>query len=635
MLTRFIRYLTGFSKPTPTANRNSLPRRAPTLPNGGVVPASATAPGTPTYPPVDQGVELAGASAILVSQSDLIRRLKLLLGISESEFETRYVTVIRGLAHYIDLLPASENGTHKGAGGLFRLALELAFYSRQSCEAMLFAGKAGVEKRRELEPRWRYATFLAALCCELHRLLSQMIVVSEDGSEWPVHQGGLADWLRANGASRYYIRWIKEGESFTGGSATLVASKIIPESAMQYLQEGHHNIIAAMLEAIAGEGKRSKGNQISEIVEKIRKKVAERDEVLAPSSYGKLTVGAQLEPYLLDAMRRLVSDGSWAVNKKKARVWFAMDGLFIVWRTAAKEIIEALSRDAVTGIPKDASTIAEILLRAGVLTADSTGDLYWKIKTPLSDNELIAVKVAKPEVLLIAFEDEDRPEPLDAPISISQQKAPTKPSAQMTSATVVQPPAVQPPVPGTEEERTSQHAESDVVQIKPPPKEKPTKPVQNEPADPIAQSQETIDTPKSTKSAPKNRRVSERLPEGPGAIQAVEEVTHDSIVPNELAMRMTLPARETVNAIANDLRAGKLAQSSRLVEEGLAIAAEQMALYGFDLLKVVTELHRLGWLYEDPAKPSRKLHKMPLPTGSAEAVVFKSQAAIDLGLIDA
>lgn len=635
MLTRFIRYLSGFSKPTPSASANSRPRRAPTAPVGGATPAAATSPGTPIYPPADQGVELAGASAILASQSDLIRRLKLLLGISEAEFESRYLAVIRGLAHYIDLLPASENGTHKGAGGLFRLALEMGFYSRQSCEAMLFAGKAGVEKRRELEPRWRYATFLAALCCELHRLLSQMIVVSQDGGEWPVHQGGLADWLRANGGKRYYVRWIKEGESFTGGSATLVASKIIPESAMQYLQEGHHNIIAAMLEAIAGDGKRSKGNQISEIVEKIRKKVAERDEALAPSNYGKLTVGAQLEPYLLDAMRRLVSDGSWAVNKKKARVWFAKDGLYIVWRTAAKEIIESLSRDSVTGIPKDASTIAEILLKAGVLAADNTGDLYWKIKTPLSDNELIAVKVAKPEVLLIAFEDEDRPEPIDAEIAASSQKATKKPTGPAASATVVGTTPVQPTEPCDAEHGELDAADSNVVQIKSPSKEKPSKPVPNKSDEQGAQTA-VSDAPKSAKaSAPKPKKVSERQPEGPGAIQAVAEVSHDSIVPNELAMRMTVPARETVNAIANDLRAGKLAQSSRMVEEGLAIAAEQMALYGFDLLKVVTELHRLGWLYEDPAKPSRKLHKMPLPAGSAEAVVFKAQAAIDLGLIDA
>ena len=110
---------------------------------------------------------------------------------------------------------------------------------------------------------------------------------------------------------------------------------------------------------------------------------------------------------------------------------------------------------------------------------------------------------------------------------------------------------------------------------------------------------------------------------------------HEALLPDDLSERMSVPVRETVNAIANDLRAGKLAQSSRLVDEGLAISAEHVALYGFELLKVVTELHRLGWLYEDPAKPSRKLHKMPLPSGTTEAVVFKTQAAIDLRLIDA
>lgn len=616
MLTRFVRLITGgLGSRRPLTKPPAQALRTQPQPSEN----RSSQPGTPIYPPVDQGIELAGASAILASQSDLLRRLKLLLGISEAEFQDRYLSVVRGLASYIDLLPASESGTHKGAGGLFRLALEMSFYSRQSCEAVLFAGKVGVENRRELEPRWRYATFLAALCCELHRLLSQMIVLSEDGREWPVHQVGLTNWLQTNHTKRYYVRWIKEGEAFSAGSATLVASKIIPESAMQYLQQGHHSIIAAMLEAIASDGKRSKGNQIAEIVEKIRKKVAERDEALAPSNYGKLTVGSQLEPYLIDAMRRLVSDGTWAVNQKKARVWYGTDGLFIVWRTAAKEITEALSREAVTGIPRDASTIAEILQRAGVLAADGNGDFYWKIKTPLSDSELITVKVAKPESLLVVFEEEERPQPLDARLCVT--------TAQVHSKTSAPTPRPQETEVRDEHREPAASEKPEVVQIRPPQKQ--------EQSEELCEPEEDAPKPKAAAKAKKPAERKERQPEGPGAIKVVEEVQHEELLPEDLSERMSVPVRETVNAIANDLRAGKLNQSSRLVDEGLAISAEQVALYGFELLKVVTELHRLGWLYEDPAKPSRKLHKMPLPSGTTEAVVFKTQAAIDLRLIDA
>lgn len=617
MLTRFVRLITGGlgSRRPPTKPPAQALRTQPLPPE-----KRSSQPGTPIYPPVDQGIELAGANAILASQADLLRRLKLLLGISEAEFQDRYLSVVRGLASYIDLLPASENGTHKGAGGLFRLALEIAFYSRQSCEAVLFAGKVGVEKRRDFEPRWRYATFLAALCCELHRLLSQMIVLSEDGREWPVHQGGLADWLQANHVRRYFVRWVKEGESYSAGSATLMASKIIPESAMQYLQsEGNHSIIAAMFEAIAGDGKRSKGNQIAEIIEKIRKKVAERDEALAPSNYGKLTVGSQLEPYLLDAMRRLLIDRTWAINQKKARVWYGTDGLFIVWRTAAKEITETLSREAVTGIPRDASTIAEVLQRAGILAADGNGDLYWKIKTPLSDSELITVKVAKPESLLVAFEEEERPQPLDARLCVT--------TSQVHSKTSAPTPRPQETEVRHEDRELATLEKPEVVQIRPPQNQ--------ETSEEYSVPEEDAPKPKAAAKPKKPAERKERLPDGPGAIKVVEEVQHEALLPDDLSERMSVPVRETVNAIANDLRAGKLSQSSRLVDEGLAISAEQVALYGFELLKVVTELHRLGWLYEDPAKPSRKLHKMPLPTGTTDAVVFKTQAAIDLRLIDA
>ena len=119
-------------------------------PAAGPVPAAPAKPvqaGIPIYPPVDNGISYGNAEAVLATQSEMIRRLKLLAGLPATDFERLYGGVLRSLAKHIDLLPASESGTHMGAGGLFRLALELGFFSRQACEAVLFAGRAGVELR--------------------------------------------------------------------------------------------------------------------------------------------------------------------------------------------------------------------------------------------------------------------------------------------------------------------------------------------------------------------------------------------------------------------------------------------------------------------------------------------------------
>lgn len=576
----------------------------------GPLPAAPAKPvqaGIPIYPPVDHGISFGSAEAVLSTQSEMIRRLKLLSGLPAADFERLYGGVLRSLAKHVDLLPASESGTHMGAGGLFRLALEIGFFSRQACEAVLFAGRAGVELRRDLEPRWRYATFLAGLCCELHRPLSRMIVVTENGAEWPVHRMGLSEWLETVGASRYFIQWVKEGDSFAGGSATLLATKIIPESSLQYLQEGHPNIIPAMLDAIVAEVSKNKDNQIAEIISRIRRKVIERDQVLAPQNYGKLTVGSQLEPHLVDAMRQLVANGVWTINVKKSRLWFGKDGLYVVWRTAAKEIIEVLERGSVSGIPRDATTIAEVLLRAGVLVADKSNDLYWKIKTPLSDNELVAVKLANPETLLVAIED-NVPAAIDHQLAAGASAAVAPAGGQKSAPpqSVMQP--RHEPVDGNEPVDTPA----------PPPPSAPAAPM------PPANMGAGQPAPKPTKIKP--------LPEEtqPGAITPVQE-TQAATLPEDVANRMTTIVREVVAQVLKDYHAGVLATTSSVSDDGLAISLEQMGSYGVDLTKVMAELHGLGWLYVDPANPKKKIHMAQIAGKAVQSAVFKRQVAQDLG----
>lgn len=576
----------------------------------GPLPAAPAKPvqaGIPIYPPVDHGISFGSAEAVLSTQSEMIRRLKLLSGLPAADFERLYGGVLRSLAKHVDLLPASESGTHMGAGGLFRLALEIGFFSRQACEAVLFAGRAGVELRRDLEPRWRYATFLAGLCCELHRPLSRMIVVTENGAEWPVHRMGLSEWLETVGASRYFIQWVKEGDSFAGGSATLLATKIIPESSLQYLQEGHPNIIPAMLDAIVAEVSKNKDNQIAEIISRIRRKVIERDQVLAPQNYGKLTVGSQLEPHLVDAMRQLVANGVWTINVKKSRLWFGKDGLYVVWRTAAKEIIEVLERGSVSGIPRDATTIAEVLLRAGVLVADKSNDLYWKIKTPLSDNELVAVKLANPETLLVAIED-------NVPAAIDHQLAAGASAAVAPAGG--QKPAPQQSMMQPRQEPVDGNAPVDTPA--PPPPSAPAAPT------PTANMGAGQPAPKPTKIKP--------LPEEtqPGAITPVQE-TQAATLPEDVANRMTTIVREVVAQVLKDYHAGVLATTSSVSDDGLAISLEQMGSYGVDLTKVMAELHGLGWLYVDPANPKKKIHMAQIAGKAVQSAVFKRQVAQDLG----
>ena len=128
------------------------------------------------YPPVDPGVQVRSVDDIVAGHQDLLARVKLCYGADREAFEADLLGPIRNYAAFVNLLPATSDNFFCEVGGLFRLGLEVAFYSLQGTDGHIVSGRATISTRRQLEPRWRHATFIAGLCSELHRTLSQIVV---------------------------------------------------------------------------------------------------------------------------------------------------------------------------------------------------------------------------------------------------------------------------------------------------------------------------------------------------------------------------------------------------------------------------------------------------------------------------
>ena len=133
------------------------------------------------YPSADPGVRTRSVEDILAAHEDLVSRIKLCYGADRANFEADLLSPIRNYAAFVNLLPATPDNFFCEIGGLFRLGLEVAFYALQGTDAHIVAGRATISTRRQLEPRWRHATFIAGLCSELHRTLSQVVVTDEHG----------------------------------------------------------------------------------------------------------------------------------------------------------------------------------------------------------------------------------------------------------------------------------------------------------------------------------------------------------------------------------------------------------------------------------------------------------------------
>jgi conjugal transfer pilus assembly protein TraI len=349
---------------------------------------------------VDPGLLAIPVSEIIAANDSLIGKIKLCYGADRATFEKDILRLIRNYAAFVNVLPATADNYFAQQGGLFRLGLEVGFFSLQGTDAHIVSGRSTISARRQLEPRWRHATFIAGLCAELHRTLSQVAVMDHTGNEWPSYLGPLGPWLSAQGTDRFFVRWIaKAQDARTMGLFAL--QHVVPCDVLQHLSAGNTIVVPHLFASISGMPLYRDNNVLDELVRRASALVIDRDLTASAHRYGKPILGAHLERYLIDAMRRLVaSNATWSVNQERSRVWLSTDGLFIVWPNSAADMRKLLETDQLPGIPKSPETIVEILLAAGVLAANADGDTLWSITPPQSKTPLDAIKLASPDILI-------------------------------------------------------------------------------------------------------------------------------------------------------------------------------------------------------------------------------------------
>ena len=388
-----------------------------------------------SYAASDPGFAAIPVDELLAGESDLIARIKLCYGSDRLSFERDVLSLIRRYAAYVHLLPATADNYFSKPGGLLRLGLETAFFSLQGTDAHIFSGRMSISARRQLEPRWRHATFIAGLCCELHRLMSHLIVTDGAGETWPAYLQPLADWLTSRRSERYFLRWRPQAIE-SRGLGLFALPLVVPPGVMADLGEENTVIVPHLLASISGIPIYREHNILDELVRRSLALVIDRNLVASADRYGSPHYGSHLERYLVDALRRLSSGNSaWVPNREKSRLWFGEDGLFLVWPAAADDIHQLLEDDQLAGIPKAPETILELLLAAGVFEAVSESDSVWLIQPPGAKTPVEAVRFSSPAILLAGID----PPPMALPQALECQ--PKNASSQV----VQQMPASVPP----------------------------------------------------------------------------------------------------------------------------------------------------------------------------------------------
>ena len=367
----------------------------------------------PRYPPFVKGLPGTPLTVLLQSQAELIRKIQVELSFNEQEFEKLVMPLIVNYAKFVHLLPASEAHHHRGAGGLFRHGLEVAYWAAHGSTAVIFGMGDTPRGRRNDIPRWRLACCIAGMLHDIGKPISDVAVSSRDGSTtWNPYVESLQAWVQRNNLDRYFLRWKKQRHNRHTTVGVSAIKFIIPEttSSFIFLGESGIEIIEAMHEAISGF---TVSKVVSRVVIDADKTSVMHDLRQSNIEITEFNCGVPVERYCLDAMRRLIGNGKWAVNELGATVWNLKQGLFIIWKSTS-DITAMLEVDNVPGIPRDPDALAEILLERGLAVEcefinennQTAKYRYWEVLPDLLNESglrepILMLKLASPELLFV------------------------------------------------------------------------------------------------------------------------------------------------------------------------------------------------------------------------------------------
>lgn len=398
----------------------------------------------PRYPPFMQGLPVIPPDRLLQTQSELVERIRQTVISSKEVFDRYYYPVIKRYSSYVHLLPASQSHHHRGAGGLLRHSLEVGLYALQSSERVLLDIAVLPAKRREMEPRWQLAVFLAALCHDAGKPMTDMTIANRDRTViWKPIKESLYDWANCNKIISYYLDWREgRGRQHTALS-NLVADRIIGTDTLAWIEEGGIELIIWLMESLNANPAAS--NSIHDLVIKADQTSVERDLKTMGATMAGFDLGVPIERMLIDIMRRLTREGVWLVNEPWARVWKIAGNTYLVWPAAGEDIARVIREEKTPGLAKTPEGILEMLVERNMAsTREDSKSPYWKIsphslKQKIADIRLQAIQL-KDDVLVSsaplqqvegdvegeseALQQAELPIPAGTPVQESQQDAP-------------------------------------------------------------------------------------------------------------------------------------------------------------------------------------------------------------------
>ena len=206
----------------------------------------------PRYPPFMKGLPVVPPERLLNTQKELLEHIANTAIATPEILKRYYIPALQRFASFAHLLPASQSHHHRSAGGLLRHSMEVALLALQSADKVLLDSARTPALRREMEPRWQLAVFLAGLCHDAGKPVTDVTVSNRERSAvWKPIKEDLYEWASRNQVSAYFLEW-REGRARQHTVlSNLIADRMIGAGMLEWIEEGGTELIVWLMESLA------------------------------------------------------------------------------------------------------------------------------------------------------------------------------------------------------------------------------------------------------------------------------------------------------------------------------------------------------------------------------------------------
>ena len=330
---------------------------------------------------------------LLLRHRGEVERLRTAVG-SKLLFETHVLPMLFAWAAVVQSMPRDARGLWSGADGFFEAGLQFARGSLNAVDARVLEPSMAPTKRARWTDRIRMAAVAAGLLSDAERLAGLRLEAgtvdpeTDDFHHLETHAVGEETAL-AFGV-RHAGRWFRltrhTAIERAGRLPTLgldLMRLVVPADTLLWMGDfertSGETVLSALKAAVMfGTGKTEAERLIAESVARGREWAVNRRAWLAARREGKSPLLEGFGEVFRLALLTRIERHLWVFNRDDSPLTWAEDGLYLRWPEGFVETIEAAGEGSVfREVPDEPDVAAQILMAAGVIEPDPTGEAVW------------------------------------------------------------------------------------------------------------------------------------------------------------------------------------------------------------------------------------------------------------------